>query len=169
MHIVHADNTILFQFALDARVIVLLSYRQAALTSIAMEEILSTPNSTYPATFAVEYFLFLPVIIIKVANSAKIPRKLNSTLLTILFWSLFMSTIQALDLFDFFPQELMVLFRVHFIVILDLVMTEPTSPKFTANRAFFLAPSPVVLAPKLRIILRIDFKFIFLRFLIFLN
>ena len=70
-----------------------------------------------------EYFLFFPIIIIKVANSALIPRKLNFTLLTILFWSLFMSTIQALDLFDFFPQELMVLFRVHFIIILDLVMT----------------------------------------------
>lgn len=149
--------------------IILLSYRQAALTSIAMEEILSTTDSADPATVTVEYFLFLPLIIIKIANSAKIPRKLNSTLLTILFWSLFMSTIQALDLFDFFPQELMVLFRVHFIIILDLVMTQPTSPKFTTNRAFFLAPSPVVFAPKLRIILSIDFRFIFLRFLIFLN
>ena len=151
MHIFHAYCAILLQFTLDARMVSLLRYAQATLTCITMKEIFSSSNSTNPTPFTMKNLLFLIIIIKEIANSTKIPRKLNSTLVTVLRGWLLIPTLVALHQLHRLPVELMILFRVHLLVIFDIIMAQSTWPKLFAFRALLLAPSFVVLTAKFRV------------------
>lgn len=100
-----------------------------------------------------ENFLPFEVIIEKYANFTKIASKLDSTFFTIRLWLLNCLTLITFDLFDRFSVDLVIFFRIHLIVVLGIIMAEPTREKLLTHRTFFRATSFIVLAAKFRVVL----------------
>lgn len=125
---------------------ILHSNMHAAFASITMEVVFSATNSADSAALAVKVLLFLPVIVKKVANIAKVASKLNTTLLALLLWLLDSLALHAPDLLDGFSVKLVVFLWIHLIVVLDLIVAQPADEEFEALGAPLLTSALVVLA-----------------------
>ncbi len=125
-----------------------------------MERIFFSPYSAYSTIVTVKYFFLLPFIIKKITNFTKIPCKLYLTFFTLLLRSLNMFTIHALYLFNRMSIHLMILFRIHFILIFDFIMTDSASEEFLAFWTLFLTSSTIMITPIHRILLIYDILFL---------
>ena len=121
---------------------------KAALACIAVEEVLPPANPAYSAFFAVENLLPFILIVKQVANGTKVPSKLDfAVLATFLAW-LYYPTVQAPNLLDCMPVDLVILFGIHLRLELDLVVAKPACEKLVTLWTLELASPTVVLATK---------------------
>lgn len=143
----------MLQLLRHAFMVVLKSQTKAALAHVAMEEVFSAADTTYTAAVAVEYFLLFVIIIEQVADLAQVTSELYVATLTFLLHGLLGVTLVALDHGDCVPVHLMVLFRVHFALKFDFIVTQTAREELFALLAAFLASTTVVLAAPRRLLL----------------
>lgn len=156
MHVFHTNSTILLEFVLNAWMISLLANWQATPASITMEKVVTSPNSTNSTTFTVKNFLLLVIVIKQITDFTKVPRKLNSTTLTVLLRRSNMIASHAFYFFNGMSIYLMVFLWVEFVVVLDFVMAHSACEEFFTFRALLLAASSIMLATK-----QVNFSFLF--------
>ena len=159
VHVFHAHHTVILQLALCARVVSFLHHGEAALTLVAVEEVVTASNSTDAAPFAVEDLLPFVVIVEQIADAAEVPGELDFTLFAGFLWLLNCVTVVALDLLDVMTIKLVVLLWIELVLIFHLVMAESAGKELIACGALFLASSSVVLAAKLCFILSLFYFF----------
>jgi hypothetical protein len=154
VHVLHAHCAVLLQLALHARMGTFHLDREATLARLAMEEVVPTTNTTNAAPFAVENFLPLPVIVEKYADVAEVSSELDLAILTVRLWFLNGETLIAPYFLDSLSVQLVILFGVHLIVILDIVVAESAWEELMALRALLGAATLVMLAAHLGVKLR---------------
>lgn len=100
----------------------------AAATSITVEEVVLASNPAQAALIAVIDALFVPEIIVQIADVAEVKREVTLAAgARPTFW-LLKSTSKALDMRHCSSLELMVLFRIEFLFMADFIMAESTRP-----------------------------------------
>jgi hypothetical protein len=99
-------------------------------------------NTTF---ITMEDFLFLVIIIPKFTNRTVVSCKFNSTTGTVLCCLLDITTLQTFYFLYFISIDLMTLFGVSLIEILDIIMTESACKELLTGRTPLLACSPVML------------------------
>ena len=129
--------------------VVFQSNAKATLAGITVECVLATAHSAYAAFITVKNVFFYVVVIVKNANFTEIARELNSAVLAILYGTLDLIAIQAFDLCDLFPVDLMILFWVLFLQIFDIIMADSARKKFFTFRALFMTIPFVMRASKI--------------------
>jgi hypothetical protein len=125
-----------------------------------MEKIFFSSYSAYSTIVTVKYLFLFPFIIKKVTNFTKVSRKLYLAFLTLLLRSLNMFTIHALDIYNRMSIHLMILFRIHFILIFDFIMTDSACKELFAFWTLFLTSPTIMFAPILRILLIYEILFL---------
>jgi hypothetical protein len=129
--------------------VALKGHTKTALACITMEEVLATSDPADATAVTMKDFLFFSIVIKEVADTTEISRKLNSTAFTVLLGFLHFLAVHALNFLDSFSVKLMILLRIHFVLVLDLVVAESAGKVLLASWASLLAPPLVVFAPKL--------------------
>lgn len=96
---------------------------QTTTTVVAMIKVFLATNSANSTFFTVVYLFYITKIIVEIANFTKIYCKFFVALCTDSTFRLFLSTAKAFYMSDFFSIKLMILFRIHFLFITNLIMT----------------------------------------------
>ena len=96
-----------------------------------MEKVVFTTNPTDAALVAVIDALFVAHLIVQVADVTEVKCEILVTTGACPAFGLLKTAAEAFHMRDSFTVELMVLFRVEFLVIAHFIMTEPAWPIFT--------------------------------------
>ncbi len=137
-----------------------LSIRKTAITRIAMKKVFPSTNSTNTTSVTMKNFFCKIVVIKKITNSTKVSCKFNTTRFAILLWSLFGKTFIAFYSFYIMAINLVIFFRIKFILIFYFVMTKSAREKFQASGTLFLT-SPFIMFTTKFCIYFFDFFFFF--------
>ena len=95
---------------------------QTTTTAVAVIKVFLATNSANSTFFTVVYPFFVTKIIVEIANFTKINCKFFVALCANSTFRLFLSTAEAFYMSDFFSIKLMILFRIHFLFITNLIV-----------------------------------------------
>ena len=115
-----------------------------------MKEVFSTTNTANSTLVAMENFLFITLVIKQVTNGAIITGKFNSTFLAVLLTGLYCITYHAFHFFNGMSVNLVILFRVRFLIKFHFIVTKSAYEKFFTLLAFKHTFSNIMFTSRLK-------------------